>query len=115
MPRSNSRGELIVQASSVNIAHETANITTDSIGEVEDISQDNFSKFCIQVLRTTGSNAFAVDLEGSLGPDNFQVLATSSGSTGALVFVPDVPVEHIRYRVTTIGVGNTLTVRFFGV
>lgn len=115
MSRTNSRGELIVQAGSISVFHETTDITANDTGAAEDISEDNFKTFCIQVLRTVGGSAFVVNLEGSLQNNNYQILVAHSGTNGAVTFIVDVPVRFARFRVTTVGAGNTLTVRWFGV
>lgn len=89
----------------------TTGIVANGAGTAVDISTTPMSKFAIQVVRTVGAAAFVVDLEGGLIDGNYFRIVAHSAVDGDITWQVDRPVRFMRYNVTTVGVGNTLTVR----
>ena len=91
----------------------TTGITGTGAGTTLDMTTTPMSKFAIMVDRTAGASAFVVNLEGSIDGTNWSTLVAHSAVDGDTTFVVDKPVDRIRYNVTTIGAGNTLTIVIF--
>ena len=89
----------------------TANINSNGAGTSLSLATTPMSRFTIIVLLTAGSAAFIVDLEGQINGIGWVPLGTlSSSSSIDALHVVNKPVNAIRYNVTTIGGGNTMTI-----
>ena len=63
------------------------------------------------ILLTIGSAAYVVDLEGQINGIGWVSLGSLSSSiANDMLHVVNKPVNAIRYNVTTIGGGNTMTI-----
>ena len=89
----------------------TGGVNSNGAGSALSLATTPLSKFTIIVLLTVGSAAYVVDLEGQVNGIGWVVLGTLSSSnvTDAL-HVVNKPVNAIRFNVTTIGGGNTMTI-----
>ena len=89
----------------------TAGVNSNGVGSSISLATTPMSKFTIMVLLTIGSAAYVVDLEGQINGIGWVSLGTlSSGNTPDMLHVVNKPVNAIRYNVTTIGGGNTMTI-----
>ena len=89
----------------------TAGVNANGAGSALSLATTPMSKFTIIVLLTIGSAAFVVDLEGQINGIGWVPLGTlSSSSSIDALHVVNNPVNAIRYNVTTIGGGNTMTI-----
>ncbi len=89
----------------------TAGVNSNGVGSTISLATTPMSKFTIIVLLTIGSAAYVVDLEGQINGIGWVSLGTlSSGNTPDMLHVVNKPVNAIRYNVTTIGGGNTMTI-----
>ena len=69
------------------------------------------SKFVLQCVRTAGSSASSIALQGDVDMTTGQVIIAAADQGAALVArVVDVPCMAVRYHVATIGSGNTFTI-----
>ncbi|KKN23130.1 hypothetical protein LCGC14_0908120 [marine sediment metagenome] len=90
----------------------TGSINSNGAGTTLNIATTPMSKFSLIVILTVGSSAYVVDIEGSVNGNDWVALGSlSSSASPDMVFVVDKAVDRIRYNVTTIGGGNTMTVR----
>ncbi len=88
-----------------------AGVNSNGAGTTLSLATTPLSKFTIIVLLTIGSAAYVVDLEGQVNGIGWVPLGTlSSSSTTDALHVVNKPVNAIRYNVTTIGGGNTMTI-----
>ncbi|KKN26919.1 hypothetical protein LCGC14_0869910 [marine sediment metagenome] len=89
----------------------TAGVNSNGAGTTLSLATTPLSKFTIIVLLTVGSAAFVVDLEGQVNGIGWVALGTlSSSSSIDALHVVNKPVNAIRFNVTTIGGGNTMTI-----
>ena len=89
----------------------TGGVNANGAGTTLSLSTTPLSKFTIMVLLTIGSAAYVVDLEGQVNGIGWVPLGTlSSSSSIDALHVVNKPVNAIRYNVTTIGGGNTMTI-----
>ncbi len=89
----------------------TAGVNSNGAGSSLSLATTPLSKFSIIVLLTIGSSAFVVDLEGQINGIGWVPLGTlSSSSSIDALHVVNKAVNAIRYNVTTIGGGNTMTI-----
>ncbi len=89
----------------------TAGVNSNGAGTALSLATTPLSKFTIIVLLTIGSADYVVDLEGQINGIGWVPLGTlSSSSTTDALHVVNKPVNAIRFNVTTIGGGNTMTI-----
>lgn len=87
-----------------------AGITANGAGTTISLTQTTVSKFTLQVVRTAGASAYVVALEGSINGTNWVPIGTLSSSAATdMVHVVNKALTNVRYNVTTVGAGNTLT------
>ncbi len=89
----------------------SAGVNSNGVGSSLSLATTPMSRFTIIVLLTIGSAPFVVDIEGQINGIGWVPLGalTSSSSVDAL-HVVNKPVNALRYNVTTIGGGNTMTI-----
>ena len=88
-----------------------AGVNAHGAGTALSLATPPLSKFTIMVLLTIGSAAYIVDLEGQINGIGWVPLGTlSSSSSIDALHVVNKPVNAIRFNVTTIGGGNTMTI-----
>ena len=88
-----------------------AGVNSNGAGSTLSLATTPISKFTIIVLLTIGSAAFVVDLEGQINGIGWVPLGTLSSSSAIdALHVVNKAVNAIRYNVTTIGGGNTMTI-----
>ncbi len=89
----------------------TAGVNSNGAGTILSLATTPLSKFTIIVLLTVGSAAYVVDLEGQVNGIGWVPLGTLSSSSAIdALHVVNKPVNAIRFNVTTIGGGNTMTI-----
>ncbi len=89
----------------------TGGVNSNGAGTTLSLATTPMSKFTILVLLTAGSAAYVVDLEGQVNGIGWVALGTlSSSSSIDALHVVNKPVNAIRFNVTTIGGGNTMTI-----
>ena len=89
----------------------TGGVNANGAGTALSLAATPLSKFTIMVLLTIGSAAYVVDLEGQVNGIGWVPLGTLSSSSAIdALHVANKPVNAIRYNVTTIGGGNTMTI-----
>ena len=70
----------------------------------------------MEIVLSVGSAAYVIDLEGSISGGNWTVIGTISSSADPdMVHVVDKAVKFIRYNITTVGGGNTISVYLIAV
>ena len=88
----------------------TAGINVNGNGTTLSLFTTLMSKLTLQVIRTAGTSAYTVELQGTSGGSTFVTIGTlTSGAASDYIAVVNQPFRYIRYSVTTIGAGNTLT------
>ena len=88
-----------------------AGVNSNGAGSTLSLATTPMSRFSIIVLLTIGSAAFVVDLEGQINGIGWVPLGTLSSSSAIdALHVVNKAVNAIRYNVTTIGGGNTMTI-----
>ncbi len=89
----------------------TAGVNSNGAGTTLSLATTPLSRFTIMVLLTVGSAAYVVDLEGQVNGIGWVPIGTlSSSSSIDALHVVNKPVNAIRFNVTTIGGGNTMTI-----
>ena len=89
----------------------TAGVNSNGAGTTLSLATTPLSKFTIIVLLTVGSAAYVVNLEGQVNGIGWVPLGTLSSSSAIdALHVVNKPVNAIRFNVTTIGGGNTMTI-----
>ncbi len=89
----------------------TAGVNSNGAGTALSLATTPMSRFSIIVLLTIGSAAFVVDLEGQINGIGWVPLGTLSSSSAIdALHVVNKAVNAIRFNVTTIGGGNTMTI-----
>ncbi len=89
----------------------TAGVNSNGVGSTLSLATTPLSKFTIIVLLTIGSAAFVVDIEGQINGIGWVPLGTLSSSSAIdALHVVNKAANAIRYNITTIGGGNTMTI-----
>ncbi len=91
-------------------------INSNGVGSTLDLVTTPMSRHTIEVDLTVGSSAYVIELQGLIGAGAWTVLGILSSSDAPdMLHIVNKPVTQLRYNITTIGSGNTMTINILSI